>query len=77
MADFWLKIILTVKEECFLENYELAQDKQRTLSLSDFSGSFSVLLLGSTLSLLVFLMECIIGVARRNGVSLIFKWLKK
>jgi len=70
LAYFWQKIILPVMKECALENYAISQDKPRTLSLSDFSGSFSILLLGCSLSLLVFLGECIVDLARRKSVTI-------
>ena len=65
LAEFWVKIILPRKEECFLENYVAAKAKLKMLSLSDFSGTFSILILGSTLSFLVFLVEWNIEMARR------------
>ena len=64
MADFWLKILLPKKKQCFLENYEISEGKPRILSLSDFSGSFTILLLGSSLSLIVFLVECMVRMVR-------------
>jgi len=60
LVDYWIKMIKPQNEKCNLNNlkaFSKARDDRKILSLNDLSGPFIFLIMGSMLSLFVFLLE--------------------
>jgi len=60
LVDYWIKMIKPQNEKCNLDNlkaFSKARDDRKILSLNDLSGPFIFLIIGSILSLFVFLLE--------------------
>ena len=55
--DYWFKKYEPKIDKCLLDSYKDAAPKLKALSLVDMSGPFIILLLGLSLSLVVFLVE--------------------
>ena len=57
LFHYWFKKYEPKIDKCFLDRYRDATPKLKALSLVDLSGPFVILLLGLSLSFLVFLVE--------------------
>ncbi len=60
LVDYWIKMIKPQNEKCNLDNlkaFSKARDDRKILSLNDLCGPFIFLIIGSMLSLFVFLLE--------------------
>lgn len=65
---WWVKKYRPNTEQCSIENYKKkAAAKQNSLKIMDLLSAFVVLLLGCALSVLVFLVECIVALARHHN----------
>ena len=64
LVDYWLKMYQPGLSKCSLDKYKDATAKHRPLSKIDLFGSFLLLLLGISISFLVFLVERIVALAK-------------
>ena len=65
LVDHWMKMHQPSMTQCSLDNYKETTAKLKRLSKIDLLGCFILLLLGLSLSFLVFLIERIVALAKK------------